>query len=316
MSAPPEARAVDDQLRELFDGSRDGVFVSDADGRYVYVNPAGAALLGYAGEELIGRSVAEIIDATEIPRVEAWRVARPTTPRRGEWRLKRRDGSWVDVEISAHILADGRWFSMVRDVTERRESEERLTLLAREVDHRANNLLAVVQGAITLSNAETPAALKAVLLGRISALARAHQLLAGGRWTGADLRRLVEEELHPYGSADDTRVTILGEPYALSPAAAQGVAMAVHELATNAVKHGALSTPTGRVAVAWTLATDDAPAVITWRETGGPRVREPTRRGLGMSVLERALTGAAGGQTRIEWAPAGLICELWLGRVA
>ncbi len=168
----------------------------------------------------------------------------------------------------------------------------------------------MVQGAITLSNAETPAALKAVLLGRVSALARAHQLLAGGRWTGADLRRLVEEELHPYAG---DRVTIVGESYALSPAAAQGVAMAVHELATNAVKHGALSTPVGRVAVSWTQATDEAPAVITWRETGGPRVREPTRRGLGTNLLARALTGTAGGRTRIEWAPEGLICELWLG---
>jgi PAS domain S-box-containing protein len=311
MTAATDARVADRQLRELFDGSRDGVFVSDADGRYVYVNPAGAEMLGYAGEDLIGRSVAEVIDATEVPRVEAWRVAHPTTPQRGEWRLKRRDGAWIDVEISAHILADGRWFGMVRDVTERRESEERLTLLAREVDHRANNLLAVVQGAITLSNAETPAALKAVLLGRVSALARAHQLLAGGRWKGADLRRLVEDELHSYAG---DRVTIEGEPYALSPAAAQGMAMAVHELATNAVKHGALSRPTGRVSVSWTEATDEAPSVITWRETGGPSVRQPIRRGLGMTLLARALTGTAGGQTRIQWAPEGLICELCLGR--
>jgi two-component sensor histidine kinase len=261
--------------------------------------------------------VAEVIDATEAPRVEAWRAANPTTPQRGEWRLKRRDGSWVDVEISAHILPDGRWFAMVRDVTERRESEERLRLLAREVDHRANNLLAVVQGAITLSHAETPAALKEVLLGRISALARAHQLLAGGRWVGADLRRLVEEELHPYASGDGegaARVSIVGEAFALSPAVAQGVAMAVHELATNAIKHGALSAPGGRVAVSWTPGAEDRPAVITWRESDGPPVREPARRGLGMNLLERALSGSAGGRTRIEWAPGGLVCELWLGR--
>jgi PAS domain S-box-containing protein len=311
MSAPPDARSRDGQLRELFDGSRDGVFVSDADGRYLYVNPAGAALLGYGDDELVGRTVAEIIDLTEIPRVEAWRDAHPTTPQRGEWRLKRRDGSWVDVEISAHVLADGRWFGMVRDITERRATEDRISLLAREVDHRANNLLAVVQGAITLSRAETPAALKAVLLGRVSALARAHQLLAGGRWTGADLRRLVEEELQPY--AGDARVTIEGEPYALAPAAAQGVAMAIHELATNAIKHGALSAPRGRVEVSWTQGADGAPAVITWREAGGPAVQAPTGRGLGMTVLERALQGTAGGRTRIEWRPEGLFCELWLG---
>jgi len=316
MAASAEADTVEESLRELFEGSRDGVFVSDADGRYVYVNPAGEALLGYSDGELVGRTVSEIIDATEIPRVEAWRDSHPTAPRQGEWRLKRRDGSWVDVEISAHILADGRWFGMVRDITERRESEERLRLLAREVDHRANNLLAVVQGAIALSSAETPAALKEVLIGRISALARAHQLLAGGRWTGADLRRLVEDELRPYAGAGDERVRIDGEPYALSPAAAQGVAMAVHELATNAVKHGALSTPAGRVEVSWTQASGSAPAVITWREAGGPAVREPARRGLGMNVLDRALKGATGGRTRIEWDPRGLVCELWLGRPA
>jgi PAS domain S-box-containing protein len=314
MAASAEAVIVEESLRELFEGSRDGVFVSDADGRYIYVNPAGEALLGYDDGELVGRTVSEIIDATEIPRVEAWRDSHPTTPRQGEWRLKRRDGSWVDVEISAHVLADGRWFGMVRDITERRESEERLRLLAREVDHRANNLLAVVQGAIALSSAETPAALKEVLIGRVSALARAHQLLAGGRWTGADLRRLVEDELRPYGGAGDERVRIEGEPYALSPATAQGVAMAVHELATNAVKHGALSTPAGRVEVSWTQASSAAPAVITWREAGGPPVREPARRGLGMNVLDRALKGAAGGRTRIEWDPRGLVCELWLGR--
>lgn len=312
-----ESRPTPEPLAELFDGSTDGVFVSDPQGRYLYVNPAGAALLGYAPDELVGRSVAEVIDAAEAPRVEAWRDANPTTPQRGEWRLRRRDGSWADVEISAHILPDGRWFAMVRDVTERRESEERLRLLAREVDHRANNLLAVVQGAITLSHAETPAALKEVLLGRVSALARAHQLLAGGRWVGADLRRLVEEELHPYAGHDGegaTRVSIEGEALALSPAQAQGVAMAVHELATNAVKHGSLSTPGGRVAVSWTPAAQGHPAVIVWREAGGPAVREPARRGLGMNVLERALSGSAGGRTRIEWASGGLVCELWLGR--
>jgi len=313
MAASADPDTVAESLGELFAGSRDGVFVSDAEGRYVYVNPAGAALLGYADGELVGRTVSEIIDATEIPRVEAWRDSHPRTPRQGEWRLKRRVGGWVDVEISAHVLADGRWFGMVRDITDRRESEERLRLLAREVDHRANNLLAVVQGAIALSSAETPAALKEVLIGRVSALARAHQLLAGGRWTGADLRRLVEDELRPYAGE---RVRIDGEPYALSPAAAQGVAMAVHELATNAVKHGALSTPAGRVEVSWTQGAGSAPAVITWREAGGPMVREPARRGLGMNVLDRALKGATGGRTRIDWDPRGLVCELWLGRPA
>jgi PAS domain S-box-containing protein len=303
-------------LAELFDNAIDGIFVSDDTGRYLYVNPTGAALLGYAREDLIGASVADVIDLADAPRVAAWRASEPRDPARGEWRLKRRDGSWIDVEISSRLLPDNRWFGVVRDITARKEDEERLRLLAREVDHRANNLLAVVQGAISLSHAETASALKEVLVGRVAALARAHQLLADGRWIAADLRRLVEDELHAFASPGDGRIAIEGEPLALSPHLAQAVAMAVHELTTNAVKHGSLSAPAGRVEVAWTAPTPDRPAVITWRESGGPPVREPSRRGLGASLLERALKGTIGGRTEITWAPEGLVCELWLGSSA
>jgi len=300
-------------LAELFDNAIDGVFVSDDMGRYLYVNPAGANLLGYAVHELIGATVADVIDLQDAPRVAAWRASEPRDPQRGEWRLRRRDGGWIDVEISSRLLPDNRWFGTVRDITARKDAEERMRLLAREVDHRANNLLAVVQSAITLSKAEDAPTLKQVLIGRISALARAHHLLAEGRWMGADLRRLVEEELHAFAGPDDGRATITGEPLELSPHLAQAVAMAIHELATNAVKHGALSAPGGRVAVSWT-APGEAAAVITWRESGGPPVAgPPRRRGLGATLLERALRGTIGGRTEIDWAPGGIVCRLWLG---
>src|SRR4051794_33714738 len=201
-------------LAELFDNAIDGIFVADDAGRYLYVNPAGAELLGYLRHELVGATVADVIDLEDAPRVAAWRASEPRDPARGEWRLKRRDGSWIDVEITSRLLPDNRWFGTVRNITLRKEDEERLSLLAREVDHRANNLLAVVQSAITLSQAETAHALKQVLIGRVSALARAHQLLAEGRWTGADLRRLVEEELHAFAAPSDGRISISGEALA------------------------------------------------------------------------------------------------------
>ena len=300
-------------LAELFDNAIDGVFVADDAGRYLYVNPAGAGLLGYGREELIGASVDDIIDVLDAPRVRAWRASEPRDPARGEWRLKRRDGAWIDVEISSRLLPDNRWFGVVRDITERKASEERQALLAREVDHRANNLMAVVQGAVRLSQAPTVAELKQVLVGRITALARAHQLLADGRWTGADLRRLVEEELHAFATPGDGRIAIEGPPLALSPALAQAVAMAIHELTTNAVKHGALSAHGGSVEVAWTEPSEAAASVITWRERGGPPVVKPMRRGLGTTLLERALRGTVGGRTELDWDPAGLVCRLWLG---
>jgi PAS domain S-box-containing protein len=308
-STPIEAYS----LAELFDNAVDGVFVSDDTGRYLYVNPAGAALLGYPLEALIGANVDDVIDVADAPRVTAWRDSSPHDPVRGEWRLKRRDGSWVEVEIQGRILPDGRAFGTVRDITERKAREERLRLLAREVDHRANNLLAVVQGTISLSQAVTVLGLKEVLVGRVAALARAHQLLADGRWVGADLRRLVEDELHAFASDGDGRLTITGEPYALSPYIAQSVAMAIHELTTNAVKHGALSVQAGRVEVSWSTRPDGKAPVITWRELGGPAVSAPSRRGLGTTVLERALRGTDGGRSEIEWRAEGVVCRLWLG---
>jgi PAS domain S-box-containing protein len=300
-------------LVELFDNAIDGVFVSDGAGRYLYVNPAGAALLGYGPHELIGASVDEVIDIEDAPRVTAWRDSNPVDPQRGEWRLRRRDGSWIEVEISSRVLADGRWFGTVRDITERKAREARMRLLAREVDHRANNLMAVVQGAVSLSQADSVPELKQVLIGRITALARAHQLLADGRWEGADLRRLVEDELQPFATPGDGRLTVEGEPFALAPQVAQSVAMAVHELTTNAVKHGALSVEGGRVAVAWTPPGGAEAPMIVWRESGGPPVVEPARRGLGATLLERALLGVRGGRTEIEWREEGVICRLWLG---
>jgi PAS domain S-box-containing protein len=207
--------------------------------------------------------------------------------------------------------APTRYVGAVQDVSARKAAEERMRLLAREVDHRANNLLAVVQGTVALSQADDASTLKRVITGRVNALARAHQLLASGRWEGADLRRLVEEELLPFSLGDEARVVLTGASVALAPAAAQSVAMALHELATNAAKYGALSTAQGCVEVSWSRDAGGELRLI-WCETGGPAVMEPARRGLGTTLLGRALAGPVGGRTRLDWRPQGLVCELIL----
>ncbi|HEY2750083.1 PAS domain-containing protein [Phenylobacterium sp.] len=233
-----------------------------------------------------------------------------------EYRVRRADGAvrWImtrgEMAANAEGLPRGS-IGVMMDITDRKDSEERMKLLAREVDHRANNLLAVVQGTIQLSQAPSPEALRKVLSGRISALGRAHQLLSEARWEGADLRRLVEEELLAFSLGAASRVSIRGKPVALPPAAAQALAMSLHELATNAAKYGALSTPQGHVAVSWAR---DAQGLLTirWVESKGPLVTPPTRRGLGTNMLARALSGALKGETRMDWRPTGLICELKL----
>jgi len=233
-----------------------------------------------------------------------------------EFRIRRPDGKvrWILLRGELTLNAEGQprgAVGVAMDITDRKDAEERMRLLAREVDHRANNLLAVVQSVVQLSKAATPEALKTVLLGRITALGRAHQLLSEARWEGADLRRLVEEELLAFSLGEAARVSIRGEDVALPPAAAQALAMALHELATNAAKYGALSAPTGQVVVSWTR-EGRGPLTIRWAETGGPIVAKPTRRGLGATMLARALGGPLKGETRFDWRPEGLICELEL----
>jgi len=233
-----------------------------------------------------------------------------------EYRARRLDGVLRWLLARAEILVDDNGaprsaIGVVMDITERKDSEERLKLLAREVDHRANNLLTVVLSTVQLSQAPTVQVLKEVVSGRIAALGRAHQLLSEARWEGADLRRLVVEELLAFSLGEAARVTIDGPDVALAPAAAQALAMALHELATNAAKYGSLSKPEGRVAVSWTR-SGGGPLKLRWAESGGPVVATPSRRGLGTVMLTRALSGPLGGTTRLDWRAEGLICELEL----
>lgn len=197
------------------------------------------------------------------------------------------------------------------DVTDKVEAEQRLQFLVREVDHRANNLLAVVRSIINLTKADSVEALKRIVLGRIGALATAHQLLSNTRWRGADLQKLVEEELRPYTLEDARRAHVQGPSMPLSPAEAEGLATALHELATNAAKYGALSTPAGRVEVLWTR-DDQGGRHIRWQEDGGPAVVQPEHTGLGSRVLARALAPVPGGRTQLFWRAEGLVCEFHL----
>lgn len=188
------------------------------------------------------------------------------------------------------------------------ESASRLRLLVHEVDHRANNLMSVMQGLVSLSNAATAADLKRVIEGRLQALAKAHKLMSETRWQGADLERLVTEELTPYGLGSTTRIVASGENLALSAAAAQGVALALHELATNAVKHGALSHEAGEIQVSW--ACSGELLTLSWAERGGPAAVKPRRSGTGLKVLERAFDGGLGGRTILDWGQDGMTCRL------
>jgi PAS domain S-box-containing protein len=242
-----------------------------------------------------------------------------------EYRFLRPDGRWIWVESHGRVVARDpatgaalRAIGTCRDISARRAAEQRQALLSREVDHRAKNALAVVQAAVRLTPKDDAAAFAHAIEGRVGALARAQTLLAADRWRAADLRRLIEGELaaFPADGGAGPRVVLEGSPVALPAGVTQPLAMAVHELATNAVKHGALATPEGRVAVSWRVEPPEASTaaprlLLRWTETGGPRIAgPPARRGFGSRVLDGTLRGQLGGEVMLAWIPAGLDCAI------
>jgi len=198
------------------------------------------------------------------------------------------------------------------DITERKRAEERQLVLAREVDHRAKNMLAVVLSVLRLTKARSTPEFVSTVEGRIHALAATHNLLSATRWQGANLSQIVEEELAPYRTDHRQRIESGGPPAMLLPATAQAVALAVHELATNAAKYGALSTETGHLRLVWKL--DDQALVVDWVETGGPPAVEPKSLGFGLSIVRSSIEAQFRGGVSYDWRPEGLHCRLSIPR--
>jgi PAS domain S-box-containing protein len=237
----------------------------------------------------------------ETPSFQAeFRVVRPNAEIR--WCI----GTAVaSVDATDHIV---RISGVTVDITDRKEAEERQALLAREVDHRARNALALVQSIVRLTRADTIKSYIAAVDGRIGALSRAHTLLAQSRWQGADLARLADEELAPYRMADADRVSASGPDVSLEPRTAQTLALALHELSTNAAKYGALSAISGRVKLTWDLQPDQL--VLHWVESGGPSTQPPASPGFGIRVISASVERQLEGEARFEWRPEGLHCSL------
>jgi len=190
------------------------------------------------------------------------------------------------------------------DITERKSAEERQSLLVREVDHRARNALAVVQSIVRLTRAESKEAYIAAVEGRITALSRAHVLLSQSRWQGANLRRILDEELAPFRRHEAEKIASSGPEVFLEPATAQILALALHELATNAAKYGALSSAHGRVRLSWELDADRL--TLHWIESGGPPVQPPLAEGYGTRVISASIERQLDGSATFDWRPDGL----------
>ena len=248
----------------------------------------------------------------------AIKPAAPNTPSfQSEFRVCRPNGELRWCIGTAVASVDGtdnvvRISGVTVDITERKQAEERQVLLAREVDHRARNALALVQSIVRLTRSEDIKSYTAAVDGRIGALARAHTLLAQSRWQGADLARLVGEELAPFRTDGAERIATAGPEVSLEPRTAQTLALALHELSTNAAKYGALSDMSGRVAVSWDLQPQGL--VLRWIESGGAPPQMPVAHGFGIRLISASIERQLGGEAAFDWRPEGLHCLLRVPR--
>ncbi len=232
-----------------------------------------------------------------------------------EIRVVRDDGEirWCLATTAASMKPDGSLEGLsgvLVDITGRKEAETMQILLAREVDHRARNALGVVQAIVRLARADTIEGYIRAVDGRIQALAHTHELLSKSRWQGADIERLISEELAPYRETNARKVTLEGPSVILAPERAQAIGIVLHELATNAAKYGALSCEEGQLDVRWTNAK--GVLILNWKELGCSGIAAPTRRGFGTKIITSSLHQGNGGEARFDWQPTGLHFTLTL----
>jgi PAS domain S-box-containing protein len=272
---------------------------------------------GHTADEMTGRTDEEINPDPTMATVAALKrgVIDTGEPARRELRVVH-DGteSWIDLSVQPLLDDSGAIGGIIAaaiNVTPYKEQETRIRLLMREVTHRSLNLLAVIEAIMrqTASNATTVADFEARFSSRLQSLAGSHDLLVQEDWSGASLRALVRSQLGHFADVADSQVEITGPPLHLQPDAAQHIGMALHELAANAARYGALSVPGGKVVVAWRMVTRDdgeEACELTWHELGGPPVVPPTRRGFGRIVIERTVARGVQGEVRADYLRDGL----------
>lgn len=229
-----------------------------------------------------------------------------------EFRVLGPNGQRRWLEVRAQVRMDSAGHPMTLsgvslEVTQRKAAEMHRDLLTRELSHRVKNTLANVQSIVSqsLRGADVPDTVGAQVSQRLQALAGAHDVLTNEGWQGADIAQIVANAITPFSDDAHPRIAAGGPRVNFSSTAATALSLALHELATNAVKYGALSLPNGRVTLNWSVEGPDF--ALTWTEIGGPTVAQPTRRGFGSRMIERALAASINGQAKVDYRPSGLV---------
>ena len=327
-----ERRSVERALRQsemrlaaILEQTSMGLAQTDFQGRFELVNPRFCVIVGRTARELYRMRVQDIIHPDDLHEVlgTTRRLLVAQTHFDVEVRFLRPDGSavWTSHSVTAMLDSDRRpqhLISAVLDITEQKLAMQHVELMLDELNHRVKNTLATVQAIAlqTLAKAPDLEAFRTTFSARLLALSKTHNLLAADAWTGARLRDIVVGELEPYqrdgNSGASERVRIVGDEVLLSPKQALALSMAIHELATNAGKYGALSAPGGSVSVQWNVSDRDGDQTLQlrWTETGGPPVTPPERRGFGTRLITEGLAFELNGEATLAYEKTGVSCVI------
>ena len=317
----PEAASAKLRLYEaVLQATPDLVYVFDLQHRFIYANDALLTMWGRSWDDAIGKTCLELgyepwhaqMHDREIEHVIATRQ-----PIRGDVPFPHmtKGVRIYDYIFTPVIGPDGSVEAVAgstRDVTERQEHEKHMRLLVNELNHRVKNTLAIVQSLVvqTLDGAPGNDETRDKIESRLLALSDAHDILTRENWQGADMVAIVDAAAALCQQYVGERFDISGPTVILEPRRAVALAMALHELCTNAIKHGALSVPGGRVGVHWNFTADGSAVHLFWKETGGPAVAAPTQRGFGSTLLQRGLKHDLGGDAKLDFETDGLRCEI------
>ena len=302
-------------LASIVESSDDAIVSKDLDGIITSWNEGAERIFGFSAREAIGQPITIVIpqDRQSEEREILTRIRRGERIDHFETVRQRKNGALIVISLTVSPVkdADGRIVGaskIARDITEQKRNQELITKLAREAEHRSKNMLATIRAVINRSQSSSPEDLKQTILGRIEALEKVCSLFVATRWIGAELSAIATQELAPYFDKSGKRVLIDGPQILLEPGVAQAIAMALHELATNAAKYGALSQPKGQVNLQWSHEADSK-LCLRWTETGGPAVQQPTRNGVGVNMVEGMITYLKG-KVCFDWRKDGLVCEI------
>jgi two-component system CheB/CheR fusion protein len=310
-----EAEHVAQRLAAIVESSNDAIIGMDLEATIVSWNAAAEKLFRYGAAEVLGHSVIMLLpdDRKSEENDILGRIRRGERVEHYETKRRRKDGEIIDISLTVSPIRDARGrivgaSKIARDITERRKSEEAKSMLLAEMKHRIKNNLATVQAFATMTLKSATAAERNDFVARLHALGGAHDLITNQQWDRASLRNVVSNALKPFEGKERNGVTYEGPELEIDSNKVLLLSLALHELATNAVKYGALSIPGGNVSISWT-GIEAGTLIFRWQESGGPKVTPLPRRGFGSQLIERVFSGEQG-TAELEFRPEGLVCTL------